>query len=416
MHSLLTLTLLLPPFVCGSIPTSPADTHEPTPREQVLAVLDDMTKAVLAGDKDAYLKHVSKSNACFAMEQQHWADELAANKPLEFSISMDESSAIKKQATGKFGTLIFTDTRAEFPMVMKYKMAVGHAKTARGKTAVWPAVFVKEDPDGEGPLPSQWLYQGENWQSLTGDWTADHSGGVFTVKYFPGSEPVAHDVLQAFPPAKRHADEGFGVNITRPLEIKLFDNMEHLKASVYLNMPDEILGGWTEPGEAIKFMTSYTQTVPRWTAAFAHEYGHTATWELGPKIKQSPWWVQEGVAELCAEEFTLDRDSIDKQMRFRATKQGKSGLQKWDDLADYQKADPDIKQLAYYQGHHFMGWFSEQWGRTGRNAWLRAIAHGKTLDEASKEVTTYTFDELDMRWRASLSPTIEKTVIEKNKR
>lgn len=397
MQFLMLLTLALPLLT------------EPTPREQVQAVLDEMTKAVLAGDKDAYLKHVSKSNVYFAMEQQHWADELTTYKPLEFSITIADSLAQDNKPDEKFGSLTFSETRAEFPLSMKYTMSIGHAKIADGKTASWPAAFVKEDPDGDGPLPAQWLYQGENWQTLEGDWTADKSGGVFTVKFFPGSARVAQDVLEAFPPAKRHADEGFGVNITRPLEIKLFDNMEHLKATVYLNMPDEILGGWYEPGEAIKFMTTYTRTVRRWTGAFAHEYGHTATAELGPKIKQAPWWVHEGVAELCAEKFTKDKDGIDEMMRDLATREGRAGLQKWEDLADYQKTEPDIKILAYYQGHHFMGWFSEEWGRKGRNTWLRALANGKTLDEASKEVTTFSFGELDARWRATLGQTRGKT-------
>lgn len=402
MHALIALALSTTLSTSAHAPRPGEGRPDPTPRQQVQAVIDQMNQAVLAGDKAAFLRHVSRTNPQFATEQEHWADELAAHRPLQFAISIADALAEGKKPDEKYGALTFSDTRAEFPLTMTYRMDVGHAKRPEGKSASWPAVFVKEDPDGDGPLPTQWLYQGENWQSLPGDWTTDRSGGVFTVKFFPGSRHIAEDVVEAFPPAKRHADEGFGVKITRPLEIKLFDNMEHLKATVYLNMPDEVLGGWTEPGEAIKFMASYTRTVPRWTAAFAHEYGHTATWEMGAKIKQSPWWVQEGVAELCAEEFTKDRQAIDRMMRTRAGKQGKAGLQKWEDLADYQKADPEIKQLAYYQGHHFIGWLSEGWGREGRNAWLRAIAAGKSIDEASRDVTKLSFETLDARWRASL--------------
>jgi len=377
----------------------------PEPRAGVEEVLSQMTAAVLAGDPAAYMSHVSRADAEFTTEQQHWANELVAHKPSAFSISVvdDVRSLPRSAGRAKWGKASFTDARAEFPLRMTYRMDVGHAATELGAVACWPAVFVHEDPDGDGPAPAQWLYAGENWKELRGDWTEDGSGGVFTVKYFAGSEVPAQMVLEGFPAAKRHADAGFGVDVRRPLQIKLFDDMEHLKATVFLNMPDAVLGGWNEPGESIKFMNYYASRVDRWTAALAHEYGHTATWEMGPRMRDSPWWLHEGVAELSAEEFTRDADSIDLMMRRRAALPGTRGLIPWDDLADYQKAPQSIKHMAYHQGHHFVGWISDQWGREGRNKWLRAVGAGSTIDQASREVFGESFAQLDARWRSSLA-------------
>lgn len=455
LHSfVLGTTLTLAPLAAFAAHAAPPTSTSPsTPddeaahRAAIELVLTEMSRAVLASDKDAYLRHVSKADPHFATEQQHWADELAAYTPLEFSLAIDDNgpAADKRRGRSKWHAQAFTPDRAVFPLKMTYRMKVGHAARDAGKTAVWPAVFIKHDPDADGPAPAAWLYAGEHWHTLHGVWMTDiqHAQavaeakadgatdeqlstiGAFTVRFFPGFERVANDVLEAFPPAKRHVDEGFEIDFRPPvpIDIKLFDDMEHLKATVYLNMPDEILGGWNEPGESIKFMTSYTQSIPRWTAAFAHEYGHTATWQLGPKLHDSPWWVQEGVAELAAEHFAQDAQRIETMMRTRAKRTGKQGLLPWDALADYQNADADVKQFAYFQGHHFIGWLSELdppaapkattaanansptpalTKRQRRNQWLRVMGEGKTLDQACREVYGVPFADLDHQWRASL--------------
>ncbi len=382
----------LPPPASPTPPTLPTSAA----RAELDAMLDDITRAVRAADKAAYLSHVDLSDPEFAIEQQHWVDDLGKHKPLEFSLAiLDDPDAPPPP--------VITDSRAEVTLRMSYRMEIGHAAVPGGKNASWPALFIKEDPDGDGPRPAQWLYKGERWQSITG---VLDDGAAFEVLYFPPSRGIADEVRKAFPPAKAHADEGFEITSKHHIQIKLFDSMEHLKATVYLSMPDEVLGGWNEPGESIKFMSSYTKGVEHWTSAFAHEYGHVATWELGPKPKNLPWWVAEGVAELCAEYFTHDRDRIDRMIRQMAQSPGfgkPGGLVEWDDIADYDKARAEVKHLAYFQGHHMVGYISERWGRKGRNAWLRALTSGKMLDEATRDTLALPFAELDKQWRESLA-------------
>jgi hypothetical protein len=47
--------------------------------------------------------------------------------------------------------------------------------------------------------------------------------------------------------ARKHVNDGFGITDTSPQTIKLYASMDHLKATVYLSMPDPVLGGWNEP-------------------------------------------------------------------------------------------------------------------------------------------------------------------------
>jgi hypothetical protein len=364
-------------------------------RGDIEAVLGSMSAAVMAGDQEGYLRNVDLRDPEFAMEQRHWAADLDRHKPLAFVMEI-----VDEPETHDDDPAIGAD-RGTMTLRMRYRMDTGHASGENGKRAEWPGVFVKRDVDGDGPEPARWLYAGENWAEERGEYGDKDKGtyGTFVVEYLPGSERVAADVVRAFPGAKAHADEGFGVNITRRLQIKLYQSMEHLKAWVYLSMPDNILGGWNEPGESIKFMASYTSGVERWRAAFGHEYGHVATWEFGPKVKSMPWWMAEGVAELSAEEFTHDREAVHQEM-VRRTRKGT--VCAWGEISDYDKAEQRVKRMAYIQGHDLMGYVSERWGRGGRNKWIREAAQGTALSEATRKALGVTFEELDAAWRRSL--------------
>jgi hypothetical protein len=370
---------------------TPADT-----RSEIDATLAAMSAAVRAGDKAAYLRHVDMRDPEFAAEQRHWADDLDRHTPPEFELEVLDrpENADDDLAAGA--------DQARMTLRMTYRASTGHAAAERGKRAVWPAVFRRHDPDADGPEASRWLYAGEEWIEAHGEYAAADGTerGSFSVKYLAGSEKVAEQVLLAFPPAKAHADAAFGISVTRPLEIKLYQSMEHLKAWVYLSMPDEVLGGWNEPGESIKFMADYTRGEERWRGAFAHEYGHVATWELGSSPKRIPWWMAEGAAELAAEAFTRNADRIHTMMLRHADR---GTLCAWEELADYDKAEQRVKRMAYQQGQHLMAYVTARFGADARNAWLRAVANATPLDEATRDALGVGFGVLDVDWRRSLS-------------
>lgn len=351
-------------------------------RVQLESVLSEMERAVLAADAHAYIRCVDPAEPRFHKEQENWAAELRKHKPTAFDLGIaDETDAA------------FTTDRAAFRLVMTYSIDAGHAAALPlGATASWPAVFRSADPDGDGPEPRRWLYAGENWRQV--------GRPGFTVMYFPGAEETVEHVIEAFPAARAHVNEGFQIDLRDHQVIKLYDDMEHLKATVYLSMPDAVLGGWNEPGESIKFLTRYGHDTRSWTRAFAHEYGHVATWAMGDRMRESPWWVHEGVAELSAEAFDHNGKAANDQM-IRALA-GRGGLADWSEIADYQTAAPEKKMLAYYQGHHFIGYISGRWGRDGRNAWLRRLGAGEGLDPATRAQFGLSFDELDAAWRETL--------------
>jgi hypothetical protein len=134
----------------------------------------------------------------------------------------------------------------------------------------------------------------------------------------------------------------------------------------------------------------------------AHEYGHCATFEYGPKTSDMPWWVLEGVAELSAEEFSRSKERVEMQVA-RWARRGE--LAPWDEMADFHKCPEKWQPQVYGQGHHILGYISDTWGRSGRNKWLKLMANGKSLDDATKEALGLSFAELDKKWRATLPQT-----------
>lgn len=339
--------------------------------EALDALLARMSAAVLAADVDGYLACVDVRDPVFAREQKNWAADLKRKPVKEFSVQLDEQS------------LAGPDGPTNGKLTMSWVIA---GEDAPKRTISFPATFTRDAAGG-------WLYAGEAWQTF-------EAKGV-RVFYDHGLDEVAKTVVEILPDIRVHVNEGFEVAINRVQEVKLYGSMRHLQQSIYLSYVDS-LGGWNEPGESIKILVGRRSKPAELKPLLAHEYGHVATFEYGPKASDMPWWVLEGVAELSAEAYGGARDVSRMVGRWAAN--GK--LADWDRLADFHTVKTEDQMYVYSQGHHMLGFVSEKFGRSGRNAWLRAMAQGATLDDATRGAMKMSFAELDAAWRASFK--IEK--------
>lgn len=345
-------------------------------RGQVQQAMDAMEVAVLAGDKDAYLSHVWKDDPIFLQEQKAWAADFDRHRTAAFEMSVNE------EKPSEFG-----DAMAKFTLTMAWSMG-DDVPRGKNRKVSFPVVFKQKD--------GVWLYAGEDWKVLEAPGVNGSAGAV--AKYLETAEGPAQNVVDVLPEVRARVDEGFENKITRVQEVKLYNSMRHLQASIYLSYTDG-LGGWNEPGESIKLLTDGCRTAGAARPLVAHEYGHCATFEYGPHTSKMPWWVLEGVAELSAEEFSKGRARVQSTVE-RWAKRG--GLAPWDEMADFHSCPDKWMGHVYTQGHHMVGYVSERFGRSGRNAWLRSMAQGKTIDEATREALKMSFDELNAAWRATL--------------
>ncbi len=358
---------------------------------KVRAVLDEMEQAALAGDKAAYLKHVAADDPIFHKEQVNWAADFDHHKPVAFSLTIKDDAGA------------FTEAVAKFEMTTHWIMGED-VPGAPDRKVTFPVVFKKA---GES-----WVYHGEDWQVLearaVGTLPVDGAGAAIMsagsrVKFFAGSEEHAQTIIDVLPEVRRRVDKGFGISIDRMQEVKVYKSMRHLQHSIYLSYVDP-LGGWNEPHESIKILAGQARGTEAAQKLLAHEYGHVCTFEYGEKASGMPWWVLEGAAELATEEFDPEAGKrVDRIVRGWAKR---DRLAPWFDMADFRKTDRKWMGNVYTQGHHMLGYISEVHGREARMHWLRAMAGGKTIDEASIEVLKMPFEELDQKWRASVTPTV----------
>lgn len=358
------------------------------PAAELEPALAEMEAAALAGDPARWMATIDANNSFFTQEQREWSNDLVANKPVAFDLAI--GGEVKRSHTAAGAEIepaiveVDDGELATVPLVMSWTL-----KDEKPQTVKFAAAFHRK-------RGGDWKYRGEQLEELAFD--------GFIIRFPKGYEKVAEDIAAVFPDAKAHVDQGFDIQNSRMEHIKLYDSQAVLQASVYLSMykVDVTLSGWNEAGESIKFATWYTDTRQGWKKAFAHEYGHVATWELGPEAKKLPWWVAEGAAELAAENMPPDsRDFID---RWAARAAAENNLAKWEDLTDYRTVPFDLRLHPYRQGHAFMAFISERGGREKRNAWLKALCEGKTLDQASEQVFEVSFGELDTQFRDSLKP------------
>lgn len=440
-----------------------ADATAAATKAAIELVLEAMEKAVLSGDPDAYLAHVAAGDAVFLQEQRMWAADLKRHVPEVFDLRIidpaerkanEEASKAAAEAAkaaeaanpdqpaetppaargpdrrrrGETERVAdeaadypheFTASRAVFELEMIWKMTVPRAEGEEGephrldRSVSYPVVFEREG--------DKWLFKGEQWIEVR--LSPDHSPPVDpadtdsprppapqniapstrenSVLCFPGYEELAQRAAEVLPEVRAHVDEVFERDVPHPQVVKIYPTMRHLQASIYLSYVDG-LAGWNEPKEAIKILGRPRSSRASLRTLLAHEYGHVATFELGPKATDIAWWALEGVAELASEGFrSSGRRETDRRVQ-RWAADGK--LAEFASIADFRNTPQNVMGHVYAQGHHMVGYISDRFGRTKLNEWFHAMANGVGIDEATRDVLGLSggFGQLDIDWRAEL--------------
>jgi hypothetical protein len=340
----------------------------PEPRlEDLESTVSSMETAVLAGDAVSYLAEVNHFDPVFLMEQTNWAGDLAEHTPVAFDIMLDGDS-FKAHADGS----------VTVPMTIAWRMS---DKAKRRKVA-FKARFV----DRKG----HWRFAGEVWMRV-------EAPGVVVLSD-PKFKDEALHIAALLPGVRDRVHEILGVEVEADQQVKVYAKMRHLQESIFLSYTDS-LGGWNEPGEAIKLLGREGQSGRALRSLLAHEYGHAASFALGGKAIDMPWWVLEGVAEYCSSEIAGGGSGLDARIRRWAEA---DNLRDWDQLADFRGEAMNHQAHVYGQGHHMIQYLVDVYGIEQVRAWLRFLAGGASLDEASKFTLEKSWAEIDAAWRASI--------------
>lgn len=341
---------------------------DPAVMAEVNVTMRAMEAAMVAADTKAFLDLVIQTDSEFLHEQTYFAKDLAKKKPETVALTLEQP--------------VVGDGAVEGKLTWAWTMA---AEGSKPRKVSFRAKFVQ--------VSDQWRYAGETWER--------HEAPGVIVYHDPGLGELAERTVTAFTAVRAKVEEGFELTDAalpkRTQKIKMYGSMRHLQQSICLSYTDG-LGGWNEPNESIKLLANKSTTVDALKSLLAHEYGHVATFELGPKSNEMPWWVLEGVAELSAE-VVANGGSPDRTV-LRWAKTDK--LVDFPLLADFDNCKPEHMGHVYTQGHGMMNYISQRWGRSGRNAWMRAMSSGRSIDDASRQVFQMDFAQLDREWRESL--------------
>lgn len=383
------------------MPEAPSATQSlsKSDQEAINALLDAMARAVLAADEKAYRQLVDPISPEFVMEQTHWAADLAKHTPEIFTITLNTPLQVSTLQAGSIapGNPASELDAATAELTMTWKLPDG-----KQRDVSYPARFLRRD--------GQWRYAGEAWTSL---FSTDSQN---IARYLdPDLAEAAARVVEVMPGVRKHVETGFNSTLDHPQVIKLYTSMRHLQQSIYLSYV-EGLSGWNEPGEAIKILADPAITKGHLKRLLAHEYGHVATFSFDPNASENmPWWSAEGVAELAAEKYAGKKslEAVDSMVRTWAEK---GQLADWDDMADFRSTPVSLYPQVYTQSHHFIGWLSEQFGRDARNTWIREMAQGVPVEQASLDAFGNEFEVLDNLWRESLlTPGVENDADDQDK-
>lgn len=339
-----------------------------------------LENAVLDGDLDAFMSLVWRGDPIFTADITKWAEDWAAH-PLEY-FHIDLFSIVSREPGS-----------AEARMTTRWRVQ-GRTDAGSAGGATISARFLK---DGDA-----WLFAGPHWT------TAELEG--VTLYYFVtdaiDNASQARVVLDYLPSIYTGVTVEFGYVPEHIAHIQLYESPVTLRNWTRLSMPD--ITRWNVPGESIKIPLTPNNTAPD-EPDMGRELTRFVLYEMGGGTSgKFTWWLQEGIAEYGAMRFSTlsQRNRVLKGIvaLALAPENAEEQLFEWSDL----ESEPvnlldEFKPVAIQQAYTIVHYITEMYGKETRNAWIRAIAAGQPVTEATQEHFGMTFEELDAGWHAWLS-------------
>jgi hypothetical protein len=329
--------------------------------DNLKSLVAKMQQAILGQDKSAYFKLMDLSDPIFAVEHSRFVDDWLKNpvKHLELGFVLLEETA--------------NNARGE--LTWNYQN-----KDAEDVSASYPVTFHK--------LEDRWLYAGEYWLEL--------QTKNISVKYVPGLELQARQVLDQLPEITKHVASSLEFQSQHMTTIKIYDSNESLTQSVGLSWT--IFGGWNEPDEAIK-ISSYPW-ISISSSVLAHEITHNYAFEhFGSH--NFPWWLDEGLAEYVSSKY-WDVSMLNLKQNMVTGWALNNTLEPWENLSDLNTTPTHLWSFVYTQGFAFVQFITQTYGQCSRNRWLSEISSGNSLTDAAQIAFGKSFLQLDQDFRAWL--------------
>ncbi len=330
--------------------------------------LEERSKAVLAGDKAAFLTTVDVADQGLYQEESHWFDNLQSHPADGFAY--------------KSHLLSLDGDYATVQLNVNYRLA---KPGSIWKRIDYQARFVQRD--------GRCLYADVDF--------AEERSKHFLLKYITEKQgEQAHELLAHAERAYAQVTSDLGFRSSPPIEIKLYDQRDLFCASIFLSMSPT--RGWTESGESIKLNTVGWDEASLADAGrvIAHQLTHQALFAKGVQHGG----VREGTAHY--EAGVYDAQWLAMQMRKWQQKaydlvrsKRPINLATLTDWREWQESDPELLSAI---GWDTVNYFRQRYGRETFLQWLNLLGTDIPFEEAFAKATGMAFADFDADWRESV--------------
>ncbi len=252
-------------------------------------------------------------------------------------------------------------------------------------------------------LPVVLNRQGEVWRYGGEAFVALPAGG-FTLDILdvPGLPARATSVAPLLPQAAAHVADVLGLQVPAAATVKVYPDMPTLSASVALSL--QPVGGWNEPGEAIKLvLPGGNSPATELLRVLSHEFTHlSVSAAAGPgRDKRLPWWLHEGLADFVARAYWTP--GATQSRRERVAGYARGGWVPLSELADFNTVPEDRWTYVYAQGLGLVEFLAATKGKEAPMQLALAFADTGEADGAAQALGFSSFADLETKTRAWLA-------------
>ncbi|CAM3192625.1 Peptidase MA-like domain-containing protein [Deinococcus saxicola] len=351
----------LPPLLIAALLTSPAFAQG-TPG----ALAGALQTAARAGDAAAYQK-LLRADATFAVEGPNFAADL--------------ERVPQPTATYLFSGIRMDGLRASARLSLSWERQPG--KMSR---VTLPITLFK--------VGEVWRYGGETWQALP--------AGKYSLLALdvPGLPDRAAAIAPLLVRAAAQVRETLRLRVP-DATVKVYPDMTVLSASVALSL--QPVGGWNEPGEAIKLvLLDGANSDQELLRVLSHEFTHLSVSAVvgEGKDKRVPWWLHEGLADFVARAYWTPGAA--ESRRERVAGYAKGDWVPLSELTDFNAVPESQWKYVYAQGLGLVEFLANTCGKDAPMRLALAFAETGEADEAAQALDFFSFSDLEMQVRAWL--------------
>jgi Zn-dependent M28 family amino/carboxypeptidase len=334
------------------------------------AVLAARQEAALAGDEVAFLNTVEPGVSHLVTEEQHWLADLVGRSVENLALTGEPLALLEDGS-------ILADVTLQY---------------ALGDSA---------DRWSEGQVPLTILFTpGSDGYRWAGPLFAVTQGDQISVHYPEGQDELAQAILDEAETIYTQLAAELGVAEPETLAIKLYDNQNAFRTSIFLSFPlTNWVPGWTGAEESVKLRLDTGAPTEAYRPALAVQLARRLLYQMGVEVE----WLVHGAGIYLSRDHDGGRaeQRAASSLNVLAREIGKGNLADLSSMPPlYQLSEEDFA-LASAQAWDVVRYLVTTHGREALTSLLQSLEQGTDLEIALRRVTGQSLPQFESAWAES---------------